>query len=410
MQRDLRRAWACIATRIVSDSILWRRSFDVAYGGVSILSIRTFLHPFHGLPCRPWCADHDDSFSSAYHGLPRLIRNQDVDTDLPTSVDHDLLSRSHVAFPLPGEGSQVDSALHLFKIAHIIGDTLENLYTTTKRRGGVAKISRLQAELDMWARSLPTSDPWSTSGAAHSSAPLESTTAASDSSAVPSESFASSFLRVVLCIATIQVHRPALSFTSPDPQSTTSLHASRKASATLVKILSDGLDPHHGDTGQMTSESPNASHIEGLLLSLLYPSGAHMLWQAGVTLLYAHWKLRLAAQSTHIDGSSPSESEDDETVQRCVFALRRLGDLTTERSGAHRLGQCAEVLDMLREKTFPQHPLGTQAVVAQDRLADGWDQVSWNVWDWPMESVLEFTNSMDVAPLDFFSNNSPGLT
>uniref|UniRef100_A0A0D2Y6K2 Transcription factor domain-containing protein n=1 Tax=Fusarium oxysporum (strain Fo5176) TaxID=660025 RepID=A0A0D2Y6K2_FUSOF len=92
------------------------------------------------------------SFSSAYHGMPRLIRDQDVDTDFPTSVDHNLLSRTHVEFPLPGERSQVDTAISLFKLARIIGRTLEDLYTTTRRRGGVAKIARLQAELNMWER------------------------------------------------------------------------------------------------------------------------------------------------------------------------------------------------------------------------------------------------------------------
>ncbi|KAG7425957.1 Transcriptional activator protein acu-15 [Fusarium oxysporum f. sp. raphani] len=91
-------------------------------------------------------------FSSAYHGMPRLIRDQDVDTDFPTSVDHNLLSRTHVEFPLPGERSQVDTAISLFKLARIIGRTLEDLYTTTRRRGGVAKIARLQAELNMWER------------------------------------------------------------------------------------------------------------------------------------------------------------------------------------------------------------------------------------------------------------------
>ena len=68
--------------------------------------------------------------------MPRLIRDQDVDTDLPTRVDHELLARSHVAFPLPGEASQVDTALLLFKLGGITGQTLEKLYTTTQRRGG----------------------------------------------------------------------------------------------------------------------------------------------------------------------------------------------------------------------------------------------------------------------------------
>ncbi|TDZ47665.1 Transcriptional activator protein acu-15 [Colletotrichum trifolii] len=88
-----------------------------------------------------WCQYALDTFSSAYHGMPRLIRDQDVDTDLPSRVDHDQVSRERVAFPLPGEGCQVDTALCMFKLAVIVGEALEKLYTTTRRRGGVAKMA-----------------------------------------------------------------------------------------------------------------------------------------------------------------------------------------------------------------------------------------------------------------------------
>ncbi|KAH6696999.1 fungal-specific transcription factor domain-containing protein, partial [Plectosphaerella plurivora] len=316
-----------------------------------------------------WCQYSLDTFSSTYHGLPRLIRDQDVDTDLPTSVDHELLSRSHVAFPLPGEGSQVDAALHLFKISQIIGDALENLYTTTKRRGGVAKITRLQAELDMWARSLP--------GAA-------TNTKTEPQFLQPEASFEAMFLKVVLCVATIQIHRPALSFTSPDPQSTKSLHACTRASAELIGLLASGLAVH--DAAATSQPVP-----EGILLSLLYPSGAHMLWQSGLTMLYFHWKQRLAGCPNNNDDTALSDVELDATVKRCVRALRRLGDLTCDEQNfsTHRLGQCADVLDMLREKTFPRASDAGQGADPGAQLPDGWDQVSWNVWDWPMESVLD---------------------
>ena len=192
-------------------------------------------------------------YSSAYHGLPRLIRDQDVDTDLPTSIDHDQLSRSHAAFPLPGEGSQADTALYLFRITRIIASTLENLYTTTRRRGGVAKINHLQAELDMWARGIPT------------------TINAEGRTGTSASSFAASCLQLVLCIATIHVHRPALSFTTLDPQITTSVQRCSEASVTLINIMASGLDTVDDESIELSQRN------EGLLLSLLYPGGAHML-------------------------------------------------------------------------------------------------------------------------------------
>lgn len=54
-----------------------------------------------------------------------------------------------MAFPLPGEASQVDTALLSFRLARIFGQILEKLYTTTQRRGGVTKITQFQMELDM---------------------------------------------------------------------------------------------------------------------------------------------------------------------------------------------------------------------------------------------------------------------
>ncbi|KKY13144.1 putative 3-carboxy-muconate cycloisomerase [Diplodia seriata] len=59
------------------------------------------------------------------------------------------LRRRAWCFPLPGERSPIDPAIALFKLAAVVGDALELLYTTTRRRGGApAKIARLQADLD----------------------------------------------------------------------------------------------------------------------------------------------------------------------------------------------------------------------------------------------------------------------
>lgn len=242
----------------------------------------------------------------------------------------------------------MDAALHLFKISQIIGDALENLYTTTRRRGGVAKITRLQAELDMWTRSLPgaaaTTDSW-TASVAGGGASFEPAAETEFQHPQPEASFETLFLKVVLCVATIHIHRPALSFTSPDSQSTKSLQACTRASGVLISLLASGLGVHDASaTSHPTSE--------GLLLSLLYPSGAHMLWQSGLTLLYFHWKQRLKGMPSIIDETAYSDGELEGTVRRCIRALRHLGDLTSDGQdpSANRLGQCADVLDKRQMK------------------------------------------------------------
>lgn len=292
--------------------------------------------------------------------MPRLIRDQDVDTDLPTRVDHDLVSRSHIAFPLPGEATQVDAALLLFKLARIVGQTLEKLYTTTQRRGGIAKITRLQAELDMWERSLPTVE----AGDVPETEPC--------SPSWSEDSLQAAFLRAANCVATVHIHRPALAFTTANAQFQKSLAVCCRASAGLIQVLSPGLKslPTSGQ-----DHCPDA-----LLIALLYPNGAHMLWQAGLTILFARWK----------GHPSSAEGEDDDLVQQCVSALRQL-HVTTEDTTQDIL-HCAEVLELLRAKTFN----GTATSMIET------EQLQWNVWDWPMASALELANTLEAMPLDLY--------
>ncbi|KAH7149903.1 fungal-specific transcription factor domain-containing protein [Dactylonectria estremocensis] len=329
-----------------------------------------------------WCQYSLDVFSSAYHGMPRLIRDQDVDTDLPTRVDHDLLSRTHVEFPLPGVASQVDTALSLFKLSQIVGSTLEKLYTTTRRRGGVAKIKHLQAELEMWERSLPISarrpvQPEENPDAdiSETQDPVESTEASTNAT------LEATFLDVALCIATIHIHRPALSFTTAHPQFLPSLEACGRASATLINRISTNLMSFAPlDIGSIAPRTLpfNSSYPDSLLITLLYPNGIHMLWQAGLTIFFARWK-----------GHPVAAEDDEDLIRRCVATLRQLY-LWVDDAGGH-IRQCAGVLDLLREKTF-----------SESRTPPVTDQFQWNVWDWPMASALELSNMLDVTPLDFY--------
>ncbi|KAH7468082.1 hypothetical protein FOMA001_g14996 [Fusarium oxysporum f. sp. matthiolae] len=311
---------------------------------------------------RAWCCQYSlDAFSSAYHGMPRLIRDQDVDTDFPASVDHDLLSRTHVEFPLPGERSQVDTAISLFKLARIIGRTLEDLYTTTRRRGGVAKIARLQAELNMWERVV-----------------LEPELESEPATSVTTKSLEATFLRVAHCVATIHIHRPALSFTTADPQFVSSLKACGQASAKLVELLSSSLGTL--GTNHATGQVMMGDWPETMLVTLLYPNGIHMLWQAGLTILFTGWK-----------GYPVTVDQDENLIQICIATLRGFHRHTDD-IGDH-IGQCADVLELLCKKVFSE----------LETLPD-LEQLQWNIWDWPIASALELVNTLDIMPLDLNLN------
>ncbi|GKT52631.1 transcriptional activator protein DAL81 [Colletotrichum spaethianum] len=303
-------------------------------------------------------------FSSAYHGMPRLIRDQDVDTDLPSRVDHDQVSRERVAFPLPGERTQVDTALCMFKLAVIVGKALEKLYSTTRRRGGVTKVNQLQAELTMWKRMLPIDKVADPEDDGVDLPPIAST-----------NTFEVMFLRAAFYNATVHVHRPALAFTTADPQFNASLLACGRASAELIRLTATSVFDSNIDAPQQG--------IEAIAIVHLYPNGLHMLWQAGLTLLFARWKGQPIA----------SDEEDEDLVKTCAETLKQL------RADDARgyIAQCADVLDVLRKKTFS----------AKDTQQPVLDQLQWNVWDWPMASALELANTLDAMPLDV--QFEPGL-
>lgn len=342
-----------------------------------------------------------------------MIRDQDVDTDLPLSLNHTDMSLSSMAFPLPGEGSQVDSAIAMFQIARIMGSALENLYTTTHRRGGVSKIKQLQAELDVWTKktsNLLITVPNKPKGT-YSETDLSFEPATSHELEPPLESI---WLQLVLSITTIHVHRPALSFTSPEPQVADSLERCISASRILINIIAKALMPAEGR--QALQRSP-----EKLFLVMLNPSGPHLLWQAGLHIMYAHWKSRQATTSDGVlqgaVGGSAAEA-DNATVAQCVAALCSLEGLTMNQGTVSEpggLAECADVLERLREKTFGVSELaGTGSINAAQHtipitggasMCDGapWNGIGLGNGDWPIESVLDFANSMDVEAMDLLS-------
>lgn len=353
-------------------------------------------------------------FSSTYHGLPRLIRDQDVDTDLPLNLNHVDMSLSPMAFPLPGEGSQVDSAIAMFEITRILGSALENLYTTTQRRGGVAKIKQLQAELDVWTRktsSLLNTGPNKPKGT-YSGLNLSFEPATANEAEPPLEAI---WLQVVFCIATIHVHRPALSFTSPEPQTADSLKRCTDASRILIDTITKAIMPE--DSIQGLQDSP-----ENLFLVTLYPSGPHILWQTGLHILYAHWKSRQARTTNTVPPiqAGGAEEADNAAISRCAAGLRQLEAITANNnrpsSEAGRLVECADVLDRLRAKTFGTHDQSSatstvdQHMMPMNGLGSVWDSAVWGgmsgpAGDWPIESVLDFANSMDVEAMDLLSTS-----
>ncbi|KAH7030620.1 fungal-specific transcription factor domain-containing protein [Microdochium trichocladiopsis] len=431
---------------------------------------------------RLWgCQSTLDTFASTYHGMPRLIRTQDVDADNPTPVDHDQMSASQIAFPLPGERSEIDYAICTFSIARTLGKTLERLYTTTDRRGGVDKIHQLRAEVELWTRTLPSEvndDEYfnTISPHQHGRTPTGTDTAqlhncegqlgqiefstaqhsAPGASALRG-SLGAMLLRIIKRITTIHIHRPALAFTSSNPQVLESLRTCTSASGDLIRIMDwittnqseDARHPPSVETGRTGPTNTNGSPDilrKRLFLSSLYPNGVHMLWQAGLTILFSKWKGHpIEASSTTTQGFQDASSDTGyHLVLKCASTMRSISDLCDDDDddapsahGGHNsngVNICADILEQLARKTFPNaHSPHVISWTNSDGRNDGanttehqqqhmasqkskqsaldnqtghyaeWQQQespSWDLWDWPMASALDLANILDALPFE----------
>ncbi|KAI0442740.1 fungal-specific transcription factor domain-containing protein [Xylaria telfairii] len=91
-----------------------------------------------------------DKMTAISHGLPMLIRDNDIDIDYPLDCDLGTGGSSHISLPLPGESTPVNDFIAFIHLGRILSTILDRLYTTTSRRNGPEKIVKLRGELLAW--------------------------------------------------------------------------------------------------------------------------------------------------------------------------------------------------------------------------------------------------------------------
>ncbi|KAI0466566.1 fungal-specific transcription factor domain-containing protein [Xylaria cf. heliscus] len=92
-----------------------------------------------------------DKITAISHGLPMLIRDNDIDIDYPLDCDLSNNGESpHISLPLPGESTPMNDFIAFVHLSRILSTTLDQLYTTTSRRNGPDKIVKLRSELLGW--------------------------------------------------------------------------------------------------------------------------------------------------------------------------------------------------------------------------------------------------------------------
>ncbi|KAH8885971.1 hypothetical protein GQ53DRAFT_809853 [Thozetella sp. PMI_491] len=91
-----------------------------------------------------------DKMTAISHGLPKLINDSDLDADYPVDCELEHIDTAQLLFPLPGETTQVRDFIALVHLSRVFSGILDQLYTTTHRREGPAKMAKLSGELRSW--------------------------------------------------------------------------------------------------------------------------------------------------------------------------------------------------------------------------------------------------------------------
>lgn len=97
-----------------------------------------------------------DCFTAATLGLPKLLKEDDVQVEYPSDTDDDYLTEKGFQPTLPGESTRISSALALFRATRILARVLEKNYpTATSYDLSLQQMATLESELTEWYESLP---------------------------------------------------------------------------------------------------------------------------------------------------------------------------------------------------------------------------------------------------------------
>ncbi|KAG0131617.1 putative transcriptional activator protein [Tuber indicum] len=102
-----------------------------------------------------WCVYCLDSFSAAMLGLPKLFKDEDIDTEYPSDIDDEYVSEKGFSPTLPGDSTKISSALALFRSSRVLSKVLDAVYpTSSSHEVSYTKLRELEDELGAWKSGL----------------------------------------------------------------------------------------------------------------------------------------------------------------------------------------------------------------------------------------------------------------
>lgn len=97
-----------------------------------------------------------DTMTAAVTGLPKLLKEEDVQAEYPSDTDDEYVTEKGFQPTLPGEYTRISSALALFRATRILARVLDKIYPAAASYDlSLQQISAFEAELDGWYDDLP---------------------------------------------------------------------------------------------------------------------------------------------------------------------------------------------------------------------------------------------------------------
>lgn len=158
-----------------------------------------------------------DRIISITHGTPQLIQGDDVDVDYPLDCYLDQADAQQLNLPLPGETTPANEFIAFAHLSQIFATILQQLYTTTHRRHGSQKITKLYNDLQAWCQ--------------HFRSCLVDPVASNIGGDIPSL-----WLSALAAFADILIHRPGLTFDETTSQFWNCLDHCTRASTALIQL------------------------------------------------------------------------------------------------------------------------------------------------------------------------------
>ncbi|EGX95866.1 C6 transcription factor FacB [Cordyceps militaris CM01] len=103
-----------------------------------------------------WTLYTVDCFSAATLGLPKLLREANLQVEYPSDTDDEYVTEKGFQPTLPGEHTRLSSALALFRATRILAKVLERNYpSATTYDLSLQQMDALDTELESWYDALP---------------------------------------------------------------------------------------------------------------------------------------------------------------------------------------------------------------------------------------------------------------